>query len=300
MQLPVKRRNFRFLASSSHGSLRKSGKAGDQGYVLLLVMMMVVILLVSLTAALPSIYTEAQREKEKELIFRGTQYARAVYLFHQQFHRYPASVKELLHTNDLSFLRRAYPDPMSKDGKWRFIHATASGIILDSENITVKNPLQPGQGSTFGHSSEGSNAGGSTDSSSQQSGQQETTGFQGSSNPFHAGGEPGSNSSSTEGQQQGESAQTNSNPFGQGQMIGSYIVGVASASHQASIRVYNDHKHYNKWEFLGVPGVPGSVVQLPILVPGLTSQPQQGTSNPTPQTPTTPSPNPPGGGPSNP
>lgn len=225
-------------------------------------MMVAAILLISLTAALPSIYTEAQREKETELIFRGTQYARAVFFFHQQFHRYPTSVKELLRTNDMSFLRRAYRDPMTRDGKWRFIHATATGIIIDSKNITVKKPLKPGE----------------------------------SSSTQRTGEKPGSAPSAESNPQQSQPSQSNTNPFGHGVMLGAYIVGVASTSTQRSIKVYNDHTHYDKWEFLGVPGVPGSVIQLSFLIPGLTPQPQPGAGRPTSQSPGGPGPRPPAPG----
>jgi type II secretory pathway pseudopilin PulG len=258
MQIPDKRPSFRFRRKSNAGPCRRSKDAGGRGFALLLVMMVAAILLISLTAALPSVYTEAQREKETELIFRGTQYARAVYLFHKQFHFYPASVSQLLRTNDMSFLRRAYRDPMSRDGKWRFIHATPNGIIVDSKDIAVKPATKPGESSS------------AQDKSAQGS----------------------SNSQSGKNQQPADTTNANSNPFGQGQAVGTLIVGVASTSPRASIRVYNGHTHYDKWEFLGVPGVPGSVVQLPISLPGVVSQPQPETPRPPSQTPETPTENP--------
>ena len=124
--------------------------SSESGYILLIVMMMATLLLISLAAAVPSIYVEGQRQKEKELIFRGEQYARAIMLFHQQFKRYPTSVKELLHTNRMSFLRKAFPDPMTRSGKWRFIHATANGVILDSKTL---GPPGKGQKRPFGSGS---------------------------------------------------------------------------------------------------------------------------------------------------
>ena len=57
--------------------------------VLIIVMMVAVLLLIAMTAVLPSVYQEGQREREEELIFRGTQYGKAVALFHKQFGRYP-------------------------------------------------------------------------------------------------------------------------------------------------------------------------------------------------------------------
>src|SRR3982074_2084687 len=68
----------------------------NRGYAFLVLMLIVTVLLISLTAALPSIYTQGQREKEEELIFRGNQYARAAWLFHRQFGHYPSTVDDMV------------------------------------------------------------------------------------------------------------------------------------------------------------------------------------------------------------
>jgi type II secretory pathway pseudopilin PulG len=92
------------------------------------------VLLIGLTAVLPSIYQEGQREREAELIFRGYQYARAIAGYHQKFQRYPNSIEDLTKlTNGFRFLRKEYADPMTPGGKWRFIHANAQGVLLDSK-----------------------------------------------------------------------------------------------------------------------------------------------------------------------
>jgi type II secretory pathway pseudopilin PulG len=114
-----------------------------RGYALIVLMIAVTVLAVGLLAVLPSVYQESRREKEKELIFRGNQYARAIFLFHQQFQRYPTSVKELLRTNNMSFLRKAYTDPMTPSGKWRFIHAGPSGAPIDSWTLGVGQSTSP-------------------------------------------------------------------------------------------------------------------------------------------------------------
>ncbi len=110
--------------------------------VLIIVMMIATLLLVALTATLPSVYQEGQREREKETIFRGKQYAIAVALFHRKFNRYPVSVKELMGTNGMRFLRKEYSDPLDRKGKWRFIHANAAGVLIDSKNQPL-NANQP-------------------------------------------------------------------------------------------------------------------------------------------------------------
>ncbi len=121
-----------------------SGRMTDpgRGYALLVLILMVTLLLISLAAALPNVYVAGQREREEELIFRGTQYARAIALFHRQFNRYPTSVDELIETNGLHFLRHRFPDPMSHNGKWRFIHADANGVPLDSRTLTPPVPAR--------------------------------------------------------------------------------------------------------------------------------------------------------------
>lgn len=198
---------FRFHFPSKH----VAGRRCEHGYALLILMMVVTLLLVSLTAALPSVYTEGQREREEELIFRGTEYARAIAVFHRRFNRYPTTVKELLQTNGIRFLRRAYKDPMSKDGKWRFIHAAANGAVLDSKTLAA--PQTPGGQQVSGNQRPAM----SSSMFREARRQSQTSGF------FESGEEP----------------------------KGTFIMGVASSSTDDSIRVWNNHSEYDEWEFLG-------------------------------------------------
>src|ERR1035441_9016789 len=85
-------------------SSRRGRGVDSEGMVLIIVMMVATLLLIALTAVLPSVYQEGQREREEELIFRGTQYGKAVALFHKQFGRYPTTIKELLTTVTWSVL----------------------------------------------------------------------------------------------------------------------------------------------------------------------------------------------------
>ncbi len=269
----MKKFNCRSHWCNSPSESRSKDPSTEKGYILLIMMMMATLLLISLTAAVPSIYVEGQREKEKELIFRGEQYARAIELFHMQFHRYPTSVKELLHTNNMSFLRQAYRDPMAKNGKWRFIHATGTGIILDSKILGPpgKQKGLPGGTSSSGQPSSTGVQGGtgsqSTQSNSQQNGSQV-----GSFSLFGSG--PGSSQP-----QQGSGSTTSL--FGKNKLVGAYIVGVASTSHQRSIGVFDHRTEYDEWEFLGVPGAPGAPnLTGTSLVPGAAVQPGQPSSGP--------------------
>ena len=179
-------------------------------------MMLATLLLISLTVALPSVYRAGQREREEELIFRGNEYARAIMLFQRQFRRYPTSVKELLEkTNGIRFLRREYRDPMSRKGKWRFINADASGVVLNSKTIAPpKKPKPLGSMDTTESSAK--------EEESKQQGSEEESGT--------------------------------SSSFFSNEAKGAFIVGVASTSRKRSIRVWNGKTRYDEWEFLGLPG----------------------------------------------
>ena len=246
------------------------GPGLDSGYALLFVMIAATVLLVSLTAVLPGIYQEGQREREQELIFRGTQYARAIAGFHQKFQRYPTSVNELTKlTNGWRFLRKEFADPMTPNGKWRFVHANAQGVLLDSK---TQGPPSGGQGQPgagqgaggFGMSGP-SSMGGSAFGQSGMGG----SAFGQSTGSSFSDSNPGGSTSS---------AQGNSAFFGEGnQGGGMYIVGVASTSHKQSIRIWNQKTHYDEWEFVGVDlGALGIATFIPGLPQGAGGQPGQG------------------------
>ena len=234
---------------------------GSEGLVLVIVMMMAVLLLISLTAVLPSVYQEGRREREAELIFRGTQYGKAVALFHKQFNRYPTSVKELMGTNGMRFLRQEYADPMDPKGKWRFIHVNAAGVLLDSvnqplnANLANSNPAGIGQtgsaGSAFGGSSSMGGSSFLSDSS-----------FQGGHSSTQGGFASSGTNPSTGGPSQ---TGPTSSFFGSSSEIqGAFIAGVAPTSQRESIKVWNKHRHYNEWEFLGIDmGIFGIQVGMP-------------------------------------
>jgi type II secretory pathway pseudopilin PulG len=226
-------------------------------------MIVATLLLIALTAALPSVYQEGRREQEAELVFRGSQYARAVALFHKQFNRYPVSIKELLQTNGMRFLRQEYRDPMDPKGKWRFIHVNAAGVLLDSKNQPLSsnqnntNPAGLGQnGSTnsmFGGNSSmgGSSSFGGSSSMGFQGGMGGGSSFGGSSSMGFQGGMSGMGQSSS----MGGSSQIGptSSFFGNSNEVqGAFIAGVAATSHHESIRVWQKHQHYDEWEFIGI------------------------------------------------
>jgi type II secretory pathway pseudopilin PulG len=238
--------------------------------VLVIVMMIGVLLLIALAAALPSVYQEGMREREEETIFRGYQYGRAVAMFHKQFNRYPVSVKELLQTNGMRFLRKEYTDPLDPKGKWRFIHVNAAGVLLDSKNQPLNNPNNPNNPAGLGQNNPGT-SGSSFGGFGQTGSQQGIGGFGMTSSPTG----PGQSSFGP-----------TSSFFGSGDQIqGAFIMGVAPTSHHESIKEWQKHHHYDEWEFLGIDkGIFGVQIGAQVSSPapgGFGSQPtSQGPGSP--------------------
>ncbi len=235
-------------------------------------MIAVTVLLVALTAVLPDILTEGQREKEEELLFRGGEYERAIYNYHARFNRYPAKIEDLIKpTNGMRFLRHAYPDPMSRSGKWRFIHANGGGVVVDSRMLKTLQPMgsggpmggtggpggTPGSGLNLNFGNPGGLGTGGPGASMFGGGQEAG---QPQNNPEGSGTGQGS------GTQTGTGTTTATTPSLTGSAFsndtaGLFIVGVASTSHKKSFRIYMKQKYYDDWEFLGLPmtmsGMPG-------------------------------------------
>ncbi len=266
--------------------------------VLIIVMIVATLLLIGLTATLPSVYQEGRREREAELIFRGTQYGRAVALFHKQFNRYPSTTKELLQTNGIRFLRQEYRDPMDAKGKWRFIHVNAAGVLIDSKNQPLSgnncNPAGLGSSSTssmqMGSSSMGSSSFGTSSLGTSSTGCSNSSGFQsgtsgmGGSSPtgtsssmgFQSGSSGMGMSSSTAGSSQiGPTSSFFGNSSG---VQGAFIAGVAATTNHESIKVWQKHHHYDEWEFIGLDmGIFGMQIGMPSSSSGPTGMGQQST-----------------------
>jgi type II secretory pathway pseudopilin PulG len=218
--MPQPNKPFSSPLPSSRSGTTRCRASSARGVALLILMMVLTILLISLTVALPDVYTAGQREREEELIFRGNEYARAIMLYHRQFNRFPATVEDLMKkTNGYRFLRHAYRDPMTRSGKWRFIHANAAGVVFDSKTLTPPTVKNPGQNASGAQSQDMQN--------------------QAAENPNTPGENPQSPTSTTG-----------------NEVKGAFIVGVASTSKHKSIRILDNHDSYDEWEFLGVATTP--------------------------------------------
>ena len=259
-------------------SRSKTRKPREQGYALLMVIFMATMLLLMATMVAPNIKTEGQREKEKEMIWRGKQYARGIKLYYRKLGRFPTSVDDLTKpkVGSLRFMRQAYKDPMNaQDGSWRLIYVGPAGQLIGSLKPRPQN-LQFGQvasgmgtpvssmaGPNAPNSGFGSVLGqaigqvSSLNNPQGQAGTQPTAGSPGfGSNPSNSNSQ---NPTSTTGpavsadQTTGPSADT---PIPEGDtpaIMGGNIIGVGSKINKKSVMVYEKAKNYRLFEFIWDP-----------------------------------------------
>lgn len=92
--------------------------------MLILLLILIATLNIGLMVAVPVWQTQIQRENEDELIFRGRQYVEAIRLYQLKHPgQFPNSLEVLLKER---CLRRAFRDPMTKDGQWDLILAVSA------------------------------------------------------------------------------------------------------------------------------------------------------------------------------
>ena len=88
---------------------------------------MLAIMALALLLAMPSWRYLARDDKEQELIFRGRQISDAIARFQRKNgNALPASLDQLVQGK---YLRKAYQDPLTKDGKWRILRPGEAGPI---------------------------------------------------------------------------------------------------------------------------------------------------------------------------
>lgn len=95
-------------------------RPGEAGFALAALLVALSIMLLAMSAAVPTWRYIVKDDKEQELIFRGNQIADAIQRFQaKNGNAAPPSLEVLVKGK---FLRKAYKDPMAKDGEWRLIH----------------------------------------------------------------------------------------------------------------------------------------------------------------------------------
>jgi len=141
------------LLNESHHSAGREAKLTskcERGYALVaLLVVMSLMALFALTAA-SNVKQQAQREREKEAIFRGEQVADAIRAYYrskggQGVNSLPTDMDQLLEgvqipgrTKKLQVLRTAAAkDPLSKSGEWKLIAPTSHDLGALVKNLTL-------------------------------------------------------------------------------------------------------------------------------------------------------------------
>jgi type II secretory pathway pseudopilin PulG len=131
-------------------STQRSKRVQEAGYTLVALLALMTVLAIFAAAAAPNIRRQAQRENEKEAIFRGEQLANAIrtyYAFQQSRMgqgeaALPTSMDQLLEgipsgTKRVQVLRpSAARDPLTADGEWRLIRPR-SGDLSDFQQALL-------------------------------------------------------------------------------------------------------------------------------------------------------------------
>jgi type II secretory pathway pseudopilin PulG len=107
------------------------------GYSYLGVLFLVVFMGVGLAAAGTQWHQVRQREKERELLFAGSQFRQALDQYYQnspgKLKKYPQKLENLLRDDRYPdvrrYLRRIYLDPMTKSTEWGLLRGAGNGIV---------------------------------------------------------------------------------------------------------------------------------------------------------------------------
>lgn len=154
---------------------RRADTLGAQsGYMLIMILVVLAIMVIALTVAAPKVAQQVKREREEEMMHRGTEYARAVKKFYIKFRRYPTSVEQLENTNNIRFLRKKYNDPTNPEGVWRVVRFGevqlsqpvngAIGVGLTPGKSQETPPAMPGEPATPDPNAQPGSAAGGTSS----------------------------------------------------------------------------------------------------------------------------------------
>jgi type II secretory pathway pseudopilin PulG len=232
----------------------------SRGYILITLMLFMTLIAMAALAVLPNIVQQIQRDREEEMVHRGTEYMRAIKKYYKKFGRYPARVEELENTNQQRFLRKRYKDPIAKgDKEFKLIRqgdpalnmlGLGGGIGQPGLGPGLNPPGAPGNSPFVAQPGGGVRRAGAGDANAPQ-----VTGLPGQENS----GTPdakGSDSDSPDTQVDPKSAASSSDsgPAPGGQVFGGGpILGVASSSKDKTIREFNKKNHYNEWLFIYDP-----------------------------------------------
>jgi type II secretory pathway pseudopilin PulG len=100
-------------------------------------------------------HTTVRRDKERELLFVGSQFRTAIELYYLNHARYPHSLEDLLkdplYPSTRRYLRKIYRDPMTGRNEWGVVRGADGGIL----GVHSLSEMQPIKISGFGRAGSG-------------------------------------------------------------------------------------------------------------------------------------------------
>ncbi len=123
--------------------------SGEKGFTYMAALLMIVVVATGLMVVQKQWSTIMKREREKQLLFRGTQIIQAIESFYVnspgQIRQYPRSFDVLLKDNRFPtlkrHLRKKFKDPMTDDGSWGVIYdgkGAIKGVFTRHQGEPIK------------------------------------------------------------------------------------------------------------------------------------------------------------------
>jgi type II secretory pathway pseudopilin PulG len=115
---------------------RNAGLTRAHGFTYIGLLVAIVVIGIGLAVAGTVSHTLQLREKERELLFVGDQYRRAISMYYEQspggLKQYPKKLEDLLRDNRYPgvqrYLRRLYVDPLTAKKEWGLVETPGIGI----------------------------------------------------------------------------------------------------------------------------------------------------------------------------
>lgn len=210
----------------------------QSGYTLAGALCLLAVMAILMAMAVPLWSRVKQRDNEQELIFRGQEYMEAIGRYHAKFGAYPPDLETL---QKLKYIRKLYPDPMTKSGKWKVLHPDSLVTTGAAGTIGGAPGTQPQEGGV--------------PNPNQPAGRDEEEG--------EGGGRQQQRENKNDTGMEKDDEKSDEEPEVESK---GPVVGVVSRSKKESMKIYNGQDTYNRWIFVyalpqqpaqpGQPGVP--------------------------------------------
>jgi type II secretory pathway pseudopilin PulG len=108
----------------------------ERGFTMALLLAMIVVMLILTAKAAPLATAVVQRDNEAELIFRGEAIANALRIYKARTGAYPTTLDDLMKQRP-RILRKAYKDPMTREGDWDYLYQVQPGTTGDATGLPI-------------------------------------------------------------------------------------------------------------------------------------------------------------------